>query len=435
MPSNGNGATVRTARGVRNILAAFITAVGFAFLVIAVNALRPDWFEAPWRIYSPFFSLTCFGLGVIAWFCAVNPPAALRAPGEHHALLRPSRVLLGLAALSVVLGCVGLYAMCARTNATAPYDQYALSLAPPDGDPKVQRSVLFWWVKRDQSAVPAGALPMFLGSLLAVGFGVWFPKIGLASSSGALGAAEKYVAPLLSLALVGIGANQQSDAVRANMDKILIQEGRPAGVRQNVDASTTNAVFDQRRYAMDASQMSDAALAQLQQRVTDLGLRIDGLPQGDEDARTQVVMLRDQLQGMQQVVYNLNKKPFTVTPTDLSSVDTALTELAKADRDAVDAYRTGGSGPCALMAVEYAELKGDTPSTLSIIAGKMNKTAHRNFVQSAAARLTGIQRPDNGDDVQAISAQLLRTRQTLQQAIDYACPAGAKPSEKQVAAK
>ena len=412
--------TPRQTRSTRLILAAFICAVGFTFLVISVSALKPNWFGPPLAPTSPFVILILFALSICIWFYAENRRPQPRLNGTATTIRAVKAVLYLEAGALAAIGAFGLYLMRHQSISTPIYDQYALAFGDEASPNDPVKTVLFWWAKRDQDGAPAGALPMFLGSLLAVGFGVWFPKIALAASEGSLGAVEKFVAPLLSLALVGIGASQQSDQNRADMDRNLTIQGLPASLRL-----TAQQKVDQKFYAMDGGRMSDASIALLQQRVADLQAAIDHpvKPEAlDPKIAAELTSLESQLQKVQTQIYSIKDRAVTVNPPDLGAITKGLEAIQKAESDAVDVYRTEGAGACALMAVEYNKLIPHTQLVLKSAASDLRVEAKRNPLQKAAAWATGMPKPDDGTQLDGVAANLEQTQMTLQQTIQRACP-------------
>jgi hypothetical protein len=242
----------------RLITGALISSVGVGVLLMVLATLQAKWFDDSAPPFSPFLIVIPVALAVAAFYWLVNlaPPWKffMRRPqaAAEGAGMRPRPPALRLllfrgfvTAWVTALICIAISALAfgelsraARTPASL--DRYVLSLPMITGSsgnltapqsPTVQKSqdaVLVWWVTRQHHELPAGTLPTFLGGLFIITFGLWFPHIVLSQATGAMGLGEKLVAPILGLALVGLGATQQADAAKVEQDVQLVKGGYPA---------------------------------------------------------------------------------------------------------------------------------------------------------------------------------------------------------------
>ena len=197
--------------------------------------------EASWgrrRLFSGLGAVyaVIVGVGLIGWTDAANhrPPRvqqfaiALPAPDIRPACpedgpCRLFKAVLEKASETHVAPDKAVIETATQDAARAKASEDARAAVPP--------AVLTWWVEDKRSdKAPAGVLPLALGGLFLTVLGFWFPHVGLAKFSEASGFTSKLVAPLLSLALVGLGVGQQAEASRIAGDEKLAERGLPATI-------------------------------------------------------------------------------------------------------------------------------------------------------------------------------------------------------------
>jgi hypothetical protein len=161
--------------------------------------------------------------GAIVWFGVIASIYAKQPEVRRFALSLP----ITIAADTTVPNGTDVGQPAAGQKGAGQAAAGAQERSQPQKIPVAPNAVLVWNLQSDADPVPAGAPPILLGALLIVGFGIWFPTIELAQSKGAVALSEKLVAPVLSAALIALGASQQTDADRTSANKELTEQGLP----------------------------------------------------------------------------------------------------------------------------------------------------------------------------------------------------------------
>ena len=236
-------------RATRIIYAGFICALGYAVLVIVLHLVGRDRFGGAINLTNPLVVLGALGVATTAFFLGLNGRGMaerLIIPGTGIGPTRAAACCL-LGGVALVIAANGFWVAVDPSRMAPRYDQFAVALPAieakkaEDGQvaqPAREAAQLIWWVERDVDNMPSGLLPMFLGGVLTIGFGLWYPKVAARAAETALGKGEKLLAPILSLAMVALGVGQQAEAAKAAADVKYVQQGIPPVVRlgkQGVD--------------------------------------------------------------------------------------------------------------------------------------------------------------------------------------------------------
>jgi hypothetical protein len=306
MTTNSDDGAAPADDGTRWLMGMFISAVGVGVLVLVLAILQSRWFGDKAAPFSPFLVVVPVVIAAVAFFWIVNRddnirPAAVGSSGPGSgkdieadeprrsvriATSAPYGTMLAIAVCAVFLSAAALLVLNFAAQTSPTFDRFALSLpvvnsplgnssdAQQSTAPSVPDAVLVWWVKRGHDALPAGTLPTALGGLFIVAFGIWFPRITLPTASGGMTISEKLIAPVLGIALVGIGASQQADAAKADQDVALARQGLPAIVRLSPEQRQLNTTMSNETsnvYVVGRDTISPEALAYLKdetQKVT-----------------------------------------------------------------------------------------------------------------------------------------------------------------------
>lgn len=248
---------------------AFICVIGFALFLIVVSRLglflpSLSAVETPplgiSKAFLVLFSLSNIALGIYILFQCIaqtteNLPNSSDRPGPPERALQQilrgaHRMAAIIAVLLVAWGAVSLWTMAPERPQRSPeFDKFAIAFEPErqeaganapnvvggaiqQATPENQAdelpdSAIFWWVKRMQPSPYEGLLPMLLGSILVIIFGLSYARMAVSEATMTVEVVQKLVMPALSLALFGLGASQQVAAANAERDEQLIRQALP----------------------------------------------------------------------------------------------------------------------------------------------------------------------------------------------------------------
>lgn len=354
LPDEGESAMDETQR----IVGGLIAAGGIGLIVLAIASLqsaRDVEISGP----SPYWSIVPAALAIAILFYVVNPLTTEReAPTWLARVARFVRVLgTGIAVALIILAAALFAGLAAAPSTPAQFDRFVMQLPSLPADvqapaiqgeppanpadtgatatatasaPAAQPSFLMWSVKRERPKPPSGVLPTFLGAILIIGFGIWFPHLGLARAKFSADMVGKLVAPLLSLGLVGVGASQHAQAERIQADSKLTDQGLPAYITL---PANERAIIRERIYLPDPQRVSPETIEQLRGKIVDLQQQIDllSLPKAPTQPRdtlelAELKSLNRQLSTIQ-VAMTRGTKPAALTQANIDSIATAVANL------------------------------------------------------------------------------------------------------------
>lgn len=224
-----------TPRRTRVVVGGFLCAIGLAVLVLVVAMFNASPRAPANHGALALTTLATFALGTIAIFAAVN---ARRLAGPRRRAAR--RGVMAAGGALIAWSALAFAPLATPASVKPVYDQFAIALpydeaapeaatapAPAEAARPGRTTQIVWWVARDQPKVPAGALPMLLGGLLIVAFGVTYSGIAQPEAKMALGNAEKLIGSLASIALVALGLGQSADAAKTDTNARMARQGLP----------------------------------------------------------------------------------------------------------------------------------------------------------------------------------------------------------------
>ena len=302
-------------RETRHILGGFISAGGVCVLIMSMDAVKRTWFvdvAPPFPIFGMIFPLLAAAAGL---FWVVNPvgwppPSApvwtwlshllkTDAAAEQNAAVWKTcaRVAVaGVVLAALIIGALEIGALLQASDRPPVFDQYILSLppveatapqgaagsSPNDGKPPPHAqpgATLIWAAQRNFPALPSGVLPASLGGVLIVLFGIVFPRLVVSTTKSVMTSAFKIVSPVASLALVGLGAAQQSVAADAAFNEHQVMAGKnpiPLGGTFLMSKSAYPFTQSSTVNLLDYNTASAEAIKLLSKQLQNLDLKIDG---------------------------------------------------------------------------------------------------------------------------------------------------------------
>jgi len=417
-PPTATPEATKATRRTRLIFGGFICAVGLAIEIIVLALLQRGWFQPVAWWNSPFVTILSMLLAVALLFLAFNTSNRQRWFAWLERALpwlkKPPRrrAVLGLLGVMFLLSAAGgYYAAAQSSEGPKGYDLYALVLpdqaaqAAAGSTPPATAPSIVWWAPRAAPPLPDGLLPMFLGGLIAAGFGLWYPKISGQDADGALGTAEKLIAPLLSAALVAVGAGQQAEATKAKANLQATLQNQPPVIRTVRGGTDIHVV--------KPSDVNDETAALLKARLDEQQLEIalqhaqrladnQTLSAGQVELVRQLGELSKRLETLPRTTTVVDAKP------DVTAINTALVKLsadngALANRlkAAMDEAQVERAENCrqATLAPETRTAKLKAAETLDTQATEVEATMSRPQPDRAAAAVkrwfrTGVAQGD-----------------------------------------
>ncbi len=421
----------------RRIYGGFISAIGFAIEVVVMALLVKD--QGSHLTFFSFagLSLVVLAIAVVLMFRAMNMPNTRRFSALLGLeLYRPvrRRTVYGLVGVALlIIPALGFGIAASPKHKARIYDLYAVVLpaaapaaATPPGDrcpaPKTSDTAakacvadagatLTWWAERKEPDLPDGLMAMFLGGLLTIAVGLWYPRVDGRNASGGLASVEKLVAPLLSLGLVALGAGQHDEASKVKAGMEYARQGLPPAVMVNVaNQGVTLRILPPEKTSPETA--------------TDLGGKLDDLrdelkresdaaaKSSDANTEAQAEAAANLQAKLTQVAGAISKiaagdKPPTVT-VDTSAIARQLSDLAAKDQafqrelrqKADDNRRQEREKACERYKGAIASLPD--PELLRRKAKMLDDQMNRGFVARSWTSFTrwlksGVQEPTSAD--------------------------------------
>jgi hypothetical protein len=321
--AGGGGGRATNADETQRVVGGLLAAGGVGLLVLTIASLRESWPHAV-EALRPFLALGPVSLAILILFYVINP----RSPGDNdpawivwvRGVARSFWVLV--AAVLVVVGAATFWIATDPEDKPRQFDRFVMQLPGPAPAPSAgpnaapnptapgaasaanaaspakpepgvadgaatkpsagapaaaaQPGFIMWTVERKGHEAPTGALPTFLGAVLIIAFGLWFPHVRLDETDKALPQLSKFVAPVMSLGLLGVGAGQNMTAEKIKADEKLTQQGLPSYI--SVPAAQRVATRErilERVYLQDPQKISPESIAELRGKVGDLQEQIE----------------------------------------------------------------------------------------------------------------------------------------------------------------
>lgn len=336
----------------RRVVGGLLAAGGVGLLVLTIFSLRDKW---PHSVESilPFAALIPVSLSIVILFHLINP----RSPGSWTSDLaawfsRIARSIWVLIAVALVLvGAATFWVATDRSDEPKVFDSFVMQLpaevAKADADATSQANgdtvkapkavgmlsdpgFIMWTAERKGHEPPTGALPTFLGAVLIIAFGLWFPHIRTEQAETAWPQITKLVAPIMSLGLLGVGVSQSNTAEKIKADEKLTKQGLPSYI--SVPVAQRNTVREriyERVYLQDPATISPEALADLRMKLATLQTLVekDAAAQvADRDADKTLTLLTEKLAKIDQTI---GSRP-TATPLTDAQVEKIAEALTRA---------------------------------------------------------------------------------------------------------
>jgi hypothetical protein len=371
--------------------------------VLAVSLFVGQW-RSPTVKFLAIVPLCLIGISIAETYRLLNQRRLhrLREPEALlHGLADPDRLAIARdpdrsdhgirrAAAIFVTGLLLFLLLIVVNGRPTPKDTFALeipalpssSTTPASTNPATD-SLMVWSVDRPASTVPAGALPLFLGALMIVAFGLWYPRLEFsADAKGGLGITEKLVAPILSLSLVALGVGQQADAAHTDADVKLTRAGLPPVIRSDAGLSF---------YLQDRAKLNQASVDELSKNIETLGKNLATSPAKVLD----------------------NGAPANnLSPTDLDNLVKALNGVKLSLKDPVTVNYPSSDPQIAALAnrVQLAEDNSSRAQFAATTAGGAAQQAKTNAeaaLSQAKTTADGLSR-DRANECDSVQAQLNR---------------------------
>jgi polyhydroxyalkanoate synthesis regulator phasin len=385
-------------RVTRLIYAGFICAIGYAVLVVVFSQL-PAAAAKDTEAWVYLWPLVAAAIACAALFVAIN---SSRVRGRSIARRPHQRLDLRIAifgALALILAALGFQGAAYPKDQPRIIDQYAINLPaynlPGDGAPAADQDLragpamtksgtprrpavqLIWLVARADQGLSSGVLPMFMGGLLAIAFGLAYPHISPKASDDALGWAEKLLAPLLSIALVAVGAGQHADAQKAEAAANMVRQGLPPQVY--LDPTT----FKAQLHVIADGELNPETAELLRQRVNDLATQLAAYQ--NEHGRVdegQRAAIQDVVQRLASIESVLRKGVKTgnpeVTRDDVRQLSNAITSLQDRVNDlgaTAQDQKDLRAAQCDAARQMLAHFTENSPDALKAKAAALNREA------------------------------------------------------------
>jgi hypothetical protein len=337
------------------------------------------------------------------------------------------QVLTGVAVLLAILGTLDLGRQARRSQV---YDQFALTLPLGDAStpqtqamsatdlvslqkgssvvsgaqssastssPNAAAQALFvWWVARERKPVPEGALAMLMGGLFICAFGIWFPRLNLGETGSAIGLSEKLVAPVLSFALVALGATQQADAAKDDRNMELATRGLPAVIGLSREELASKTVERQERlYTFQSTDLSPDAVKYLEAKLEGVAGRVDQNDTAQRSLTGVVNEVNGRLIQVQEALRHPQPPSQQVTAKDVVAIRGALADLDRQAGVSLESTAAERAGGCLLLGLELKALP-DQIKALDTQATAKDQARKQFYSQHFWLRL-GQPAPDSGD--------------------------------------
>lgn len=226
--------------------------------------------------------------------------------------------------------------------------------------------VVVWSVENRPADLSNGLLPIFLGGLFICVFGMWFSHISLSAATDGTGLGEKLLAPLLSLALVGIGATQQIETAKIEKDAALAERGLPAVVNvssterrerlNSIQKTREVRVLPQGALSVDSAAFLEGKIAVLEKALRER----DTWPLEDKlKIAAELERLRIELRNP-----DIRKIQASLSDGDLELMRKTVAELDEATKVSLAQTEAADKRSCRLLDLSRSEL---TPTTTELL--------------------------------------------------------------------
>ncbi len=366
----------RLVRRTRLFYGALICGLGVALETVVVAQV---WGEGrPWTVPGPLLTVIALAASIGLAYVALN----WNAPGGRRiGLLSPPRLWLVGGAAALALLCAAGFYVTATNKPEAEQQAYALIFETPRDHPRAlgggepsqsgrsgqlraadepvnDLNALVWLADQDPPSLPDGALAMFLGGLIIIGFGLGFPTVAPNDAGSALDKAEKFIAPLASAVLVTLGATQQVEATKVRATAAYERQGLPPAVSVAVSGKS----MPLRVLPIDTT--NKALLDGLAGDVARLQDRYDSDHSRLDDAIVQREVIKERLTAIQNELADAKTlhEPVRVDPKSLEAAITALKDHEQTFKEQLSAIvardakqrREAWANRCAGLNVSYA---------------------------------------------------------------------------------